>query len=150
MHAGPSCPLFSRVSLALALVLIAAAAEAGLPPEFTLRRPSEAAFYADYDDNGVPNRVWQLGATTDVALLADADGDTLADAILYRSGAWYVDLRNDHVIDRTALMGSGSDIPVVGDFLGDGRAGFALGRPGRRPGGGRLERRRQGGPRCIP
>jgi hypothetical protein len=107
----------------------AAAAEAGLPREFSLRRPGQAAFYTDYNDNGTVDRIWGLGATTDVALLADVDGDTLADAILFRGGAWFVDLRNNQTIDLQFYLGGGADIPVVGDFLGDGRAGFGVFRP---------------------
>ena len=120
---------FTLVALAAALAGGAAAAEAGLPRDISIRRPSQASFYADYNDNSTVDRIWGLGATTDVALLADVDGDTLADGVLYRGGAWFVDFRNDQTIDLSFILGGGADIPVAGDFLGTGRAGFGIFRP---------------------
>ena len=129
MAAGTHSTLL-RIAPALALsCLAAAAAEAGLPREFTIRRPSASAFFMDYDENAVPNRVHVFGDTGDVGLLADVDGDTLADAILFRTGVWYVDLRNNGTVDTSFIMGGAGDIPVAGDFLGDGRAGFGVFRP---------------------
>lgn len=121
--------LFSTSVIAAAFHLIPAAAQAGLPREFTVHRPATAFFFTDYDENSSPNRIWTLGAPGDVGLLADVDGDTLADTILYRNGHWFVDFRNDFTIDLSFILGGASDIPVVGDFLGDGRAGFGVFRP---------------------
>ena len=89
-----------RSLLAGAVVSLGTAAEAGLSPEFTLHRPSISWFFMDYDNgDGVPNRVVAYGLSGDVGLLADVDGDTLADMIVYRDGNWFIDLRNDGAAD---------------------------------------------------
>jgi parallel beta-helix repeat protein len=117
-------------SLSAALLLLGGAAEAGLNPEFTLHRPSTAMFFMDYDSgDGVPNRVIHYGIPGDVGLLADVDGDTLADVIVYRGGGWLIDLRNDGSVDMNLALGGPSDIPVAADFLGKGKAGIGVYRP---------------------
>jgi hypothetical protein len=119
-----------KAIMAATVALASARAEAGLPREFTLHRPSTTQFFMDYNDgDGAPNRIFALGASSDTAWLADVDGDTLADLILFRQGTWFVDLRNDGVIDRIFFLGGAGDVPVVGDFLGTGRAGFGVYRP---------------------
>jgi hypothetical protein len=121
---------FVALSLSAALLLLGPAAEAGLNPEFTLHRPSAAMFFMDYDNgDGTPNRVVHYGNPGDVGLLADADGDTIADVIVYRGGAWFIDLRNDGSVNMTFALGGPSDVPVAADFLGKGKAGIGVYRP---------------------
>src|SRR5712691_8156525 len=106
-----------RGALAAAVVALAGAAQAGLPREFTVNRPSTTQFFMDYDDgDGMPNRVVSYGAPGDLGMLADVDGDTLAD------------LMNKGTVDRSFFLGdpAGGDVPVVGDFLGNGKAGFGV------------------------
>src|SRR6266481_4452475 len=76
--------------LSACLLLIAIPGEAGLKTAFALHRPSTTQFFFDYDDGGaVVDRSLAYGAPGDVALLADMDGDTIADLVLYRNGVWY-------------------------------------------------------------
>jgi hypothetical protein len=119
-----------RAALAAAIVTLGARADAGLNPEFTVYRPSVSWFFMDYDNgDGVPNRSVAYGLPGDVGLLADVDGDTLADLIVYRGGTWFIDLRNDGAADITRNLGGPNDIPVAADFNGKGRAGIGIYRP---------------------
>src|SRR2546427_3348708 len=91
-----------RGALAAAVVALAGVAQAGLPREFTVNRPSTTQFFMDYDDGDrTPNRVVSYGVPGDLGMLADVDGDTLADLILYRNGTWFVDLMNNGTVDRS-------------------------------------------------
>jgi hypothetical protein len=119
-----------RAALAVAAVALGATAEAGLSREFTLHRPSTSWFFMDYDNgDGVPNRVVAYGLPGDVGLLADMDGDTLADLIVYRDGNWFIDLRNDGAADVVRTLGGPDDVPVAADFNGKGRAAIGIYRP---------------------
>jgi hypothetical protein len=129
------CPIAARPGTLLVggvlvcLTLVARVARAGIAPELTLYRPETDELLMDYDRDASPDRVMLLGARPgDKVLLVDADGDTLADVVRYRAGAWYVDLMNDGMIDRTFFLGdpAGGDLPVAGDFLGSGRSGFGV------------------------
>jgi len=107
--------------------------EAGPPREFQLYRSSNSKFFFDYGDaDGVVDRVVPYGAPGDIGMLADVDGDTVADLILYRpsNGAWFIDLFNNGTVDQSFFLGGApGDLPVVGDFLGTGKAGFGIYRP---------------------
>src|SRR6266446_6372048 len=82
------------VVLATSLFISMSSAEAGIKQQFGLQRPSSAQFFYDYDDGGpVVDSTFSFGNPGDVALLADVDGDTIADPILYRQGVWFIDLR---------------------------------------------------------
>lgn len=118
-----------RGLLAAGLWSLAGAAHAGLNPEFTLYRLSNSTFFMDYNGDSVPDRVIGYGAPGDVGLLADVDGDTLSDLIVYRAGGWLIDLRSDGAHDVVLGVGGPTDIPVVGDFLGKGKAGIGIYRP---------------------
>jgi parallel beta-helix repeat protein len=84
----------------------------------------------DYDNgDSVPNRVVPYGLPGDVGLLADMDGDTLADLIVYRDGNWFIDLRNDGAEDVVRTLGGPDDVPVAADFNGKGRAAIGIYRP---------------------
>jgi hypothetical protein len=120
-----------RPWLTVLLVSLGATAHAGLTPQFTIHRSSISWFFMDYDNgDGVPNRTVAYGLPDDVGLLADMDGDTLSDMIVYRGGNWFIDLRNDGAADVvTYLGGLAGDIPVVGQFNGNGKAGIGVYRP---------------------
>ena len=120
-------------ALAACLILAAGPVTAGIKAEFALHRPSTAQFFFDYDEGApIVDRTFSYGTPNDVALLADFDGDTIADLALYRNGTWFINLMNDDTVDKTVFLGdpSGPDIPVAGDFLGNGKAGIGVFRNG--------------------
>ncbi len=120
-------------TLAAWLLLIGTPGEAGIKTQFALHRPATAQFFFDYDDGGpIVDRTFSFGDPNDVALLADFDGDTIADLAIYRKGVWFINLMNDSIVDKTVFLGdpSGPDIPVAGDFLGNGKAGIGVFRNG--------------------
>ena len=118
--------IFLRVTLlgvlAAGLLLIGTPSEAGAQTQFALHRSSTAQFFFDYNDgNPIVDRTFSYGGPDDIALLADFDGDTIADLVLYRNGVWFINLMNDGTVDRTAFMGGDpTDRPIAGDFLGNG------------------------------
>lgn len=128
--------IFVRVTLlgalAAGLLLIGTSSEAGVQAQFALHRPSTAQFFFDYADGSpVVDRILSYGGPNDVALLADFDGDTIADLALYRNGVWFINLMNDGIVDGTVFMGGGpADRPIAGDFLGSGKAGIGIFRNG--------------------
>ena len=119
--ARPRLELLVRLVLTASLVSLSAAEEAGLNHEFTIYRPSNSTFFMDYNGDSTVDRVVPYGAPGDVGLLADVDGDTLADLIVYRGGGWLIDLRNAGAWDINLALGGQTDIPVAGDFLGKGK-----------------------------
>ncbi len=79
----------------------------------------------------------QFGATGDVPISGDWDGDGRADLAVYRDGSlagglssfYYRPSSQPGVNFRTIQWGAGGDKPLVGDFDGDGRLDAAVFRP---------------------
>ena len=136
-------------------------------------RPSNGTWYLWYSGTGTTAGV-QWGNGSDVPLPGDYDGDRKTDVAVFRpsNGTWYV------VYSRTGgavgvQWGNSADRPVPGDYNGDGKTDIAIFRPSngtwylqvlghgsygelpvgerqRQAGPRRLQRRRQGGHRCLP
>jgi len=103
----------------------------GLRAELALRRPAAAQFFLDSNFDGQPDAIVGFGATTDVALVGDVDGDGISDLVLYRNGIWYASTHQVATVDLTfGLGGAPGDIPLLCDFDGDGSADLVIFRAG--------------------
>ncbi len=69
----------------------------------------------------------QFGASTDVIVPADYDGDGKTDLAVYRAGTWY--LQRSTAGFTGVAFGASDDIPQPADFDGDGKAELAVWRP---------------------
>ncbi len=78
-------------------------------------------------DAGVTSLRW--GASDDVPVPADYDGDGRADIAIWRDGAWHI-VRSSDGVPVTHGWGAPGDVPVAADYDGDGRADIAVWRPG--------------------
>ena len=71
----------------------------------------------------VIDHVFRFGASRDIPVAADLDGDGIASIGTFRDGQWKLDVNGDgrfDKLDREASFGEAGDVPVVGDFNGDG------------------------------
>jgi hypothetical protein len=94
--------------------------------DISVFRPSNGVWYVNRSSSGV--NVFQFGQNGDKPVSADYDGDGIADAAVYRSGAWY-SLNSSDGTFRATSFGFATDIPVPGDFDADGKADVAVFRP---------------------
>ena len=76
----------------------------------------------------VTTRYW--GASSDLAVAADYDGDGRTDIAIFRpsTGAWYI-INSNSGVATTATWGAAGDVPDAGDYDGDGKADVAIYRP---------------------
>lgn len=89
-------------------------------------RPSNGVWYINGSAGALD--VFQFGQNGDEPVSADYDGDGVADAAVYRNGAWY-SLNSSDGAFRATSFGYATDIPVPGDYDGDGKADLAVYRP---------------------
>jgi hypothetical protein len=113
---------------------------------FTNRRVSmigvfrNGAWYLDSDGSGSWNgatdtTVAAFGASTDIPVTGDWNGDGKTEIGTFRSGAWYLDSDGSGTwsgaTDTTiAAFGGPGDIPVTGDWNGDGKTEIGVFRNG--------------------
>jgi hypothetical protein len=104
----------------------------GSPPCPTVWRASNGYWLVRYQDGSSWSRQW--GASGDVPLVGDVDGDGAGDLIVWRpsNGYWYVLNSTAGYSSSQALRiqwGTSGDVPLVGDVDGDGRVDLIVWRP---------------------
>ncbi len=107
----------------------------GIAPgvDLTVWRPSDGTWYVVSSSNLFLPTTVQWGATGDIPVPGDYDGDRKSDFAIWRpsNGTWYILRRAvpDPSLPITGQWGAPGDIPVPGDYDGDGRTDIAVWRP---------------------
>jgi hypothetical protein len=94
------------------------------------RSPQDSLFFAPSSSGGGPFQIF-FGATTDIPVVGDYNGDGKTDAVIYRpgSGLWYGPATGLAQIVIQMTLGQSGDIPIPGDYDGDGKTDPAIYRP---------------------
>jgi Subtilase family len=92
--------------------------------------PADSLWYASSSTGGSPFQIF-FGATGDVPVPGDYDGDGKTDAVIFRpsTGLWYGPRTGGASIVIQANVGQAGDIPIPGDYDGDGKTDPAIYRP---------------------
>jgi protocatechuate 3,4-dioxygenase beta subunit len=96
--------------------------------ERLLRLTAQGKERADLIDH-----VFQFGASNDIPIAGDWNGDGIRSIGVFRDGKWHFDRDGDGRWsdgDQIAVFGQKGDLPVVGDFNGDGTEEIAIFRDG--------------------
>jgi hypothetical protein len=94
------------------------------------RSPLDSLWYAPGTAGHGPFQIY-FGATSDVPVPGDYDGDGKTDAAIFRpsTGLWYGPRTGAQQIVVQMFLGQSGDIPVPGDYDGDGKSDPAIWRP---------------------
>jgi endonuclease/exonuclease/phosphatase family metal-dependent hydrolase len=94
------------------------------------RMPGAQGFWYQLRSGTGSSHTLQWGASDDVPVAADYDGDRRADPAVFRpsNGVWY-QMRSITDSPHVVQWGTAGDIPAVGDYDGDGRADPSVFRP---------------------
>jgi hypothetical protein len=94
------------------------------------RSPADSLWYAPATGGGGPFQIF-FGATSDIPVPGDYDGDGRTDAVIFRpsTGLWYGPRTGAAQIVIQTVLGAPGDIPIPGDYNGDGRTDPAIYRP---------------------
>jgi len=94
------------------------------------RTPDDALWYDPASGGGAAFQIW-FGATSDVPVAGDYDGDGKTDAVIFRpsTGLWYGPRTGAAQIVIQMYLGQAGDIPAPGDYDGDKKTDAAIYRP---------------------
>lgn len=94
-------------------------------------RPSNGTWFVSYDPATGGIRSQQWGASGDIPVPGDYDGDGRLDFAVWRpsNATWYVIPSSNPGTTIVRQWGISGDIPVPADYDGDGRLDFAVWRP---------------------
>jgi len=94
------------------------------------RSPLDSLWYAPSSSGRAAFQIY-FGATGDVPVPGDYDGDGKTDAVIYRpsTGLWYGPRTGAAQIVIQIILGVPGDIPIPGDYNGDGKTDAAIYRP---------------------
>ena len=97
-------------------------------------RPSQSTFYLrNSNTTGVADITTTFGATTDLPVVGDWDGDGIATVGIYRSSTGEFFLRDSNAqgaaVTHYFVLGSPGDMPMAGDWNNDGVDGVGVFRP---------------------
>ena len=94
------------------------------------RSPQDALWYAPSSSGGGPFQIY-FGATSDIPVPGDYNGDGKTDAAIFRpsTGLWYGPGTGLAQIVIQQIVGQAGDIPIPGDYDGDGKTDPAIYRP---------------------
>ena len=95
------------------------------PPRTSFSAPAAVRgttwYLRDALSSGVATTTLRYGATGDIPVLGDWNGDGTVSVGVFRRGTWYLRNRNSSGTgELTVRLGQAGDIPVVGDWNGDG------------------------------
>jgi hypothetical protein len=92
--------------------------------------PADSLWFALSSSGGGPFQIY-FGATSDIPVPGDYDGDGRADAVIFRpsTGLWYGPRTGAAQIVIQTTLGQPGDIPIPGDYDGDGKTDPAIWRP---------------------
>jgi chitodextrinase len=94
------------------------------------RSPQDGLWYAPGTAGSGPFQIY-FGATTDIPVAGDYDGDGRTDAAIFRpsTGLWYGPRTGGSTIVIQQVVGQSGDVPIPGDYNGDGKTDPAIYRP---------------------
>jgi len=92
--------------------------------------PADSLWFAPGTSGGGAFQIY-FGATSDIPVPGDYDGDGHTDAVIYRpsTGLWYGPRTGAAQIVIQTMLGAPGDIPIPGDYNGDGATDPAIFRP---------------------
>jgi hypothetical protein len=94
-------------------------------------RPSNGTWYVMQNDGASSPIIQAWGASGDVPVPGDYDGDGIIDIAVWRpsNGTWYVRPSTHPGTFVAYAWGASGDVPVPGDYDGDGKTDYAVWRP---------------------
>jgi hypothetical protein len=92
--------------------------------------PQDSLWFALSSSGGSPFQIY-FGATPDIPVPGDYNGDGKTDAVIFRpsTGLWYGPATGLPQIVIQMIVGQSGDVPVPGDYDGDGKTDPAIYRP---------------------